>query len=323
MLMLIALLLGHKAAGMCTGQGLHNLFVTILLFCNPVHPHQLWEATCKHLCNDLEHHIQHPFPIIPEPEENQVYDYGLHLIDFAFHKSGKSLRDFPEIPLPQENWVAVEGNQLLAEQLAYDVQTLQGIVEHGITTLNHEQRMVYDEALNAVQQAVGHRECFFVHSAEGCGKTYLFNLIAAAVRAQGKVILCIASSGIASLLLSGERIAHSHFKIPIPVHEASTCNIKKNNQLHQLLNQTALIVWDEIPMQYCYAIESVDHTLQDLLEYDVPFGGIVVLLGEDFHQTLPVISHGFRKQIVGATLCRSHLWPQIQLHHLHTNMHLD
>jgi len=266
---------------MHTGQGLHNLFVTILLFCNPVHPHQLWEATCEHLCDDLEHHIQQLFPIIPQPEDNQVYDYGLHLIDSALHK--------------------VKGNQLLAVQLAYDVQTLQGIVEHGITTLNHEQRMVYDEVLNAIQQAVGHRECFFVHSAGDCGKTYLFNLIAAAVRAQGKIVLCVASSGIGSLLLSGGRTAHSRFKISIPVHEASTCNIKKNDQLHQLLNQTALIVWDEVPMQHCYTIESIDHTLQDLLERDVPFEGIVVLFGGDFCQTLPVIPHGSRKQIVGAT----------------------
>jgi len=77
----------------------------------------------------------------------------------------------------------------------------------------------------------------------------------------------VASSGIASLLLSGEHTAHSWFKIPIPVYEASTCNIKKNDQFHQLLNQTALIVWDEVPMQHHHAIESVDHTLQDLLAF--------------------------------------------------------
>ena len=89
------------------------------------------------------------------------------------------------------------------------------------------------------------------------------------------------------------------------------------------MNQTALIVWDEVPMQHCHAIESVEHTLRDLLEPDVPFGGIVVLFKGDFCQTLPVISHGSREQIVGATLCRSRLWQQIQLHHLCTNMRLD
>jgi len=76
-------------------------------------------------------------------------------------------------------------------------------------------------------------------------------------------------------------------------------------------------------MQHRHAIESIDHTLRDLLEHDVPFEGIVVLFGGDFCQTLPVIPHGSRKQIIGATLCRSCLWPQIQLCHLRTNMHLD
>ena len=45
----------QEAAGMHTGQELCNHFVTILLFCHPTHPHQLWEATCAHLCDNLEH----------------------------------------------------------------------------------------------------------------------------------------------------------------------------------------------------------------------------------------------------------------------------
>ena len=76
-------------------------------------------------------------------------------------------------------------------------------------------------------------------------------------------------------------------------------------------------------MQNHHAIESVDRTLQDLLGHDIPFGGIVVLFGGDFHQTLPVVLHGSREQIVGATLCRSCLWQQIQLCHLRQNMCLD
>jgi len=66
---------------------------------------------------------------------------------------------------------------------------------------------------------------FFVHSAGGGGKTFVCNTIAAAVRLgqhqDHKVALCVASSGIASLLLDGGRTAHSRFKIPIPVHENS------------------------------------------------------------------------------------------------------
>ena len=121
---------------------------------------------------------------------------------------------------------------------------------------------------------------------------YVCNLIAAAVHAKGKIILCVASSGIASLLLSGGRTAHSCFKIPIPIHEASSCNIKKGDVWHELLCQTSLIIWDEVPMQHRNVIECVDHSLRDLLDRDEDFGGITVFFGGDFWQTLPVITHG-------------------------------
>jgi hypothetical protein len=143
------------------------------------------------------------------------------------------------------------------------------------------------------------------------------------VRAEGKIVLCVASSGIASLLLSGGRTAHSHFKIPIPIHEGSTCNIKKGDLLHELLSRTALIIWDEVPMQDRRVIECVDRSLRDLLGVDLDFGGIPVVFGGDFRQTLPVVPHGSREQIVGAAFCRSELWRRIRLRHLRQNMRLD
>ncbi|KIJ08223.1 hypothetical protein PAXINDRAFT_89171 [Paxillus involutus ATCC 200175] len=67
-------------------------------------------------------------------------------------------------------------------------------------------------------------------------------------------------------------------------------------------------------------IECVDRTLRDLLNRDAPFGGIAVVFGGDFRQTLPVVPHGSREQIVGATLCRSRIWQHLRVRHLHENM---
>jgi hypothetical protein len=75
-------------------------------------------------------------------------------------------------------------------------------------------------------------------------------------------------------------------------------------------------------MQHCHAIESVDHSLRDLLGVDRRFGGICVLFGGDFRQTLAVVPHGSREQIVGASLCHSQLWNDIQKFHLRQNMQL-
>jgi hypothetical protein len=124
---------------MRTGKGLRNLFTIILLHCNPVDPHRLWEATRVHLCDDLHHHLTRRLNI-DDPTEEQVYDYGLYEVDMALRKSGKSLHDFPDMPTPQLNWAARVGNQLLAEQLAYDHGELQQMVGQDYPNLNEGQK---------------------------------------------------------------------------------------------------------------------------------------------------------------------------------------
>jgi hypothetical protein len=112
-------------------------------------------------------------------------------------------------------------------------------------------------------------------------------------------------------------------KIPIPINEDSTCSINKGDLIHDLLKHTSLIICDEIPMLHRHILECLDRSLCDLLDKpDTPFGGITMLFGGDFRQTLPVVPHGSREQIVGATFCRSRLWGQLRIFHLRTNMHL-
>ena len=301
------------------GPQLRHLFIVILIHCSPVDPHHLWEATRDSLCDDLHHWLIHTYHI-PEPTQDQVYDYGLYLIAQDLRRHGKYLQDYANMPLPQENWGLQEGNQLINEQRAYNREELQDLVQRGLATLNPQQSALYHAVMNSVAQAQA--STFFLHSGGGCGKTYLSNLIASAVRARGQIVLCVASTGLASLLLPGGRTAHSRFKIPIPCHEQSTCNIKKDDPLHQLLQQTSLIIWDAVGSQHHHVIECVDHSLHDLLNRDLPFGGITILFGGDFRQTLPVIQHGSREQIVPATLTHSNLWANMSVHYLHQNMRL-
>ncbi|KAL5704116.1 hypothetical protein ACHQM5_022589 [Ranunculus cassubicifolius] len=56
---------------------------------------------------------------------------------------------------------------------------------------------------------------FFINGAAGTGKTFLYNTIATQHRSEGKIVVMVASSGIASLLLNGGRTTHSTFKIPL------------------------------------------------------------------------------------------------------------
>ena len=76
-------------------------------------------------------------------------------------------------------------------------------------------------------------------------------------------------------------------------------------------------------MQHRHVCEALDHSLQDLFDNELSFGGITVLFGGDFCQILPAIPKGSREQIVDAALCRSVLWRNIKVMHLTQNMRLD
>ena len=168
-----------------------------------------------------------------------------------------------------------------------------------------------------------HGSSFFLYSGGGCGKTYLAKLIAAGVCTRDKIVLCMASTGLAALLLPDGHTVHLCFKIPIPCHEQSTCSIKKNDVIHELLKETSFIIWDEAASQHHFIVETVDCTFHDLLDQpNHPFGEINILFGGDFRQTLPIILHGSREQIVPATLTHSNLWPRMNIHYLRQNMHL-
>ena len=109
-------------------------------------------------------------------------------------------------------------------------------------------------------------DMFFLYGYGGTGKTYIWRTLASSLRAKNQIVIMVASSGIASLLLPGGRTAHSKFKIPVPIFEDSTCNILQGSQLAELLNQTNLIIWDEAPMAHKFCFEALDQTLRDIIK---------------------------------------------------------
>lgn len=144
----------------------------------------------------------------------------------------------------------------------------------------------------------------------------------------GYIVLAVASSGIAALLLPGGRTAHSRFKIPFDLQEGSTCSVSHGSDLALLLQQTRFIVWDEAPMTHKYAFEALDRILKDLMKAidqsleSEPFGGKVIVFGGDFRQILPVVPKGSHEDIVGSCLQRSYLWKHVKVMKLKINMRL-
>ena len=94
--------------------------------------------------------------------------------------------------------------------------------------LNPDQRSCFDVIVTAIETDPRNAH-FFLQGPAGTGKTFLYRCLCHHYRSQSKVVLCIASSGIAALLLPGGRTAHSCFRIPLDVHEASSCGVSKNS----------------------------------------------------------------------------------------------
>ena len=100
----------------------------------------------------------------------------------------------------------------------------------------------------------------------GTGKTFLYNTIATKLRSLSYIIVTVASSGIASLLLMGGRTTHSTFCIPLDVLENFICGFTKQSMHVELFRKIKLIIWDEVPMQHRHCVETVDRTLQDICD---------------------------------------------------------
>ncbi len=135
--------------------------------------------------------------------------------------------------------------------------------------------------------------------------------------------IACASSGIAAILLSGGTTAHSRFKIPIKIHEDSVCGISMQSNEAENIRNCKLFIWDEAPMMHRHCFEAVDRLLRDITRINQPFGGKIFIIGGDFRQTLPVVLHGFRADIINATIKSSFLWQHVKQFKLTQNMRLN
>ncbi|XP_078444245.1 uncharacterized protein LOC144713529 [Wolffia australiana] len=76
----------------------------------------------------------------------------------------------------------------------------------------------------------------------------------------------------------------------------------------------SMIIVDEAPMMHCHVYETVDRSIRDVLKSinasldSVPFGGKVMVMGDDFRQMLPIIPQGSRSMVVSLSLNRSVVW---------------
>ena len=248
----------QEAAFQKIGHQLRQLFVVILVFCEPAYPGQLWDKFSLELSEDFFHSLQLGCGNISACQ-SLAKTYALMHVQDLLQQYGKRLCDFEGMPFPDACNVDRPSNSLLMEEIMFDHQEQADLANRMQETLNDYQQRAYNTVLEVVYMNEG--GVFFLDGPGGSGKTYLYNTLLARLRGEKKIALACASSGIATKLLANGRTAHSCFKIPLILGANSTCNIKVNSPVAEIIKLASLIIWDEAPMIHRYAFEALDRTL--------------------------------------------------------------
>ncbi|KAK9068593.1 hypothetical protein SSX86_012708 [Deinandra increscens subsp. villosa] len=310
-----------------TGPYLRALFVTMLL-CNTLsRPDHVWDKTWKILSDGITFQLQlNQNPQGSSNNDDALRNRTLFEIEKMLRRNGSSLHRFESMPYPDEASSLLLENQMISEERLYDQDRMDQEYQSLFMKLTDEQRSIYNEIMSAVNNKKP--GMFFVYGYGGTGKTFLWNTLSASIRSKKQIVLNVASSGIASLLLPGGRTAHSRFRIPININENSLCTLNPNSDVAELLKETSLIIWDEAPMTNKHCFEALDRSLNDIIKSnsssrkDIFFGGKVVVFGGDFRQILLVVPGGTDEDIVNSSLSSSYLWSKCKVLKLTKNMRL-
>ncbi|XP_042029804.1 uncharacterized protein LOC121776687 [Salvia splendens] len=313
-----------EASFWASAHSIRLLFVSLLLSETLARPDIVWTGCWKYLCEDVVHK---QLKILHHPDllgDDEIQNLGLLEIEKLLVNGRRTLHEFRSMPYPRTQSLESSNNRLITDELCYDREALSRENLIFVSKFTDEQHQVYDTIMSDVD--FNHGGLFFVYGYGGTGKTFIWKTLSAAICSKGDIVLNVASSGIASLLLHGGRTAHSRFKIHINPNEDSICNIKQGSALAELIVRTKLTIWDEAPVVHKYCVEAVDRSLCDLmrvcneLSMEMPFGGKTVVLGGDFRQILPIVPKGSRQDIVNATINSSYLWSSCNVLRLTKNM---
>ncbi|KAK1618128.1 hypothetical protein QYE76_023645 [Lolium multiflorum] len=297
------------------GNQLRQLFVTMILYCGVLDENAFFEKYWTYLAEDIQYRIRSSLHdasyTVPVDElRNMLLDE----LAVVFAKNGSSITNYG-LPLKTVYANDLILNNMVSDELSQDCETLINTAETMQQQLNEDQKVAFQTIVGKVRD--GKPGFFFVSGQGGTGKTFLWNAMVAYLRGYKRIVLTVASSGVASLLLPGGRTAHSRFKIPIDLENDGVCDIRRGTMLCSLIEAASLIIWDEALMTHRKCFEALDRSLRDVLSANdpllakLPFGGKVVVLGGDLRQILPVIEGGTRSQVVDAAITNSPLWGHI------------
>ena len=275
------------STGYC--NALRELFIVILLYCEPSNPRQLFDNHWEQWVDDFQYRAEKRGRVL-EKGSDTLKTMVLLDIEERLQSFEKSLKDF-SLPIPSEDELLLVAEQhaeellpvLIKEELDFDWQEQRELAAQRLEQYTAEQRRIFDLVMDKVKsnQAL----CLFISARGGCGKSFLSNGILAAVRTSepgGCVALAMATTGIAATVLSLGRTYHSRMKAPLTPVAEGVLSITGQSVLAKLIKRAKLLLIDEVTMMDRFHLEMLDRTLRDIMGVDQVFGGKIIILSGDF-----------------------------------------
>jgi hypothetical protein len=94
-----------------------------------------------------------------------------------------------------------------------------------LARLNDGQIAAFDQIMASIEDANQPRQ-FFLDGSGGTGKTFLYNTFNTVLQGQGKSVVAVASTGIASTLLINGSTYHFKYKLYTPITETIRSKIE-------------------------------------------------------------------------------------------------
>ena len=103
-------------------------------------------------------------------------------LEYRLSKYGKSLSDFPGMPIPVNVSNPYDKSRVILNELSYFVNEQNNIMNHNLPLLNTDQLRIYNIITEAVYDSNGYSKMFSTDGPGGTGKTFLYITLLATVR---------------------------------------------------------------------------------------------------------------------------------------------
>ena len=239
-----------EAATTMPAKPLRDLFIHILFHNEPTDPIGLWnlvidDATGRTLKTDMAEDFRRARGQIQQnravPVNEDDINQCIYALDDLMREVSNGAKgfiaDYDITPTGERRRQEDPLLRAVNDERSYDCREQQEIFERDYSKLNATQKAVFDELYSAVRAKAG--GLYFIDAPGGTGKTFLANLLLAAVRKDRNIGVATASSGIAAILLRGGRTAHSRWKNPINALMDTRSSVSKRTAIGKLILQSS------------------------------------------------------------------------------------